>query len=107
VGVGRNILLWGSRNEWMKKNIPKFHFVRRAVKKFMPGELPDDAIEVTRELLKHNIPTTFTHLGENINDLMEAEKSVNHYIKLLDRINKEQLDIEISIKLNCPKSKRT
>jgi len=99
VGVGRNILLWGSRNEWMKKNIPKFHFVRRAVKKFMPGELPDDAIEATRELLKHNIPTTFTHLGENINDLMEAEKSVNHYIKLLDRINKEQLDIEISIKL--------
>jgi len=74
-------------------------FVKKAVKRFMPGETVQDAIQATRELLKHNIPTTFTHLGENITTLAEAETNTQHYLDLLDRINKESLDIEISLKL--------
>ncbi len=74
-------------------------FVQKAVKRFMPGESVDDAILATRELLKHNIPTTFTHLGENITSLEEAEINAQHYIDLLDRIDKENLDVELSLKL--------
>ena len=65
----------------------------------MPGETVEDAIFATRGLLKHNIPTTFTHLGENISTLKEAEENTKHYLDLLERINKEKLDIEISLKL--------
>ena len=99
MGAGRTILLWGSKNIWMRNHIPKLKFVRHAVKKFMPGESPTDAINATKELLKNKITTTFTHLGENINDLNEAETATNHYIELIDRINKEKLDIEVSLKL--------
>lgn len=99
MSLSRNILLWASRNEWLKNNVPKMKFVQRAVKKFMPGESLDDAILATRELLKHKIPTTFTHLGENITSLEEAEVNAQHYIDLLDRIDKENLDIELSLKL--------
>lgn len=99
MGIGRTILLWGSKNDWMKKHVPNFRFVRHAVKKFMPGESVTDAIDATRELIKKNIPTTFTHLGENINNLNEAEIAANHYLKLIDRIHKEKLDIEVSLKL--------
>lgn len=99
MGAGRSILLWGSKNNWMRNHVPKFRFVRRAVKKFMPGETATDAINATRELLKKNIPTTFTHLGENIKDLSEAETAANHYLELIDRINKEKIDIEVSLKL--------
>jgi len=74
-------------------------FTRRAVKKFMPGETWEDAISATRKLLENNIPTTFTHLGENITTLEEAEENTKHYIVLLDKINNENLDIEISLKL--------
>jgi len=65
----------------------------------MPGETVEDAIQATRELLKHKIPTTFTHLGENITTLTEAETNTQHYLDLLDKINRESLDIEISLKL--------
>jgi len=99
MSLGRNILLWCSRNEWLKKKFTKMKFTRRAVKKFMPGETWEDAISATRKLLENNIPTTFTHLGENITTLEEAEENTKHYIVLLDKINNENLDIEISLKL--------
>ena len=99
MGISRNILLWASRNEYLKIHVPKMNFVQKAVKRFMPGETVEDAIQATRELVKHNIPTTFTHLGENITTLAEAETNTQHYLNLLDRINKESLDIEISLKL--------
>ena len=99
MGISRNILLWASRNEYLKIHVPKMKFVQKAVKRFMPGEKVEDALQSTRELLKHNIPTTFTHLGENITTIQEAESNAQHYLELLDRINKENLDIEISLKL--------
>jgi len=97
--MGRNILLWASKNEWMTGHIPNYTFVQKAVKRFMPGETPSDAFDATRNLLKLKIPTTLTHLGENINNLAEAEKAAEHYYNLLERIYQEQLDIEISLKL--------
>jgi len=99
MGIGRKLLLWGSRNNWMKNNVPKFNFVKKAVKRFMPGETADDAINATRVLLEKNIPTTFTFLGENIKDINEGEIVKEHYLKLLDKINEADLDIEISLKL--------
>ena len=99
MGISRNILLWASRNEFLKIQVPKMNFVQKAVKRFMPGEKVEDALHATRELLNHNIPTTFTHLGENITTIQEAESNAQHYLELLDKINKEKLDIEISLKL--------
>ncbi|MBK9099807.1 MAG: proline dehydrogenase family protein [bacterium] len=74
-------------------------FVQRAVKRFMPGTTTESAIEASRELLKQNIPTTLTHLGENITKIEEAEENAQHYLKVLEKINSEKLDIEISLKL--------
>ena len=97
--ISRNILLWASKNNWLKNHIPKMKFVQRAVKRFMPGESVDVAISATRELIQKNIATTFTHLGENISNIEEAEKNTEHYLDLLDKINNEKLDIEVSLKL--------
>jgi proline dehydrogenase len=99
MGISRNILLWASRNEWLKNRIPKMKFVQRAVKKFMPGETVDSAILATQQLMSKNIPTTFTKLGENISTIREAEENTKHYLDLLDKIKAENLDVEISLKL--------
>ena len=99
MNIGRSLLLWASKNEWMTGHVPNFKFVQKALRRFMPGETPTDALNATHRLLKHNIRTTFTHLGENINDLREAEISAQHYIDLIERINTEKLDIEVSLKL--------
>jgi len=99
MSLGRNTLLWASRDDWLKTRVPKMKFVQRAVKRFMPGETEEEAIAATKELLKYKIPTTLTHLGENITSLKEAEDNTNHYLSLLDKISNEKLDIEISLKL--------
>jgi proline dehydrogenase len=99
MNISRNLLLWASKNEWMNGTVPNFNFIKKALKRFMPGETPTDALNATRRLLKHNILSTFTHLGENIKDLREAEISAHHYVELIERINSEKLDIEISLKL--------
>lgn len=99
MGLGRDALLWASKNEWLKKRIPEMKFVQKAVKRFMPGTTAESAIEESGELLKHNIPTTLTHLGENITSLQEAEENAQHYLNVLEKINNEKLDIEISLKL--------
>jgi len=99
MGTSRNILLWASRNEWLKSRVPKIKFVQRAVKRFMPGENVEDAIQATKALSKYRIPTTFTHLGENITSLDQAEENTKHYLDMLDKIKLEKLDIELSLKL--------
>ena len=99
MNIGRNVLLWASKNEWMRNHVPNYKFVRKALKRFMPGETPADALNAAKRLVNNNILSTFTHLGENINDLREAEISSQHYIDLIERINNEKLDIEISLKL--------
>lgn len=99
MNIIRNTLLWASKNECLKKQISEMKFVQRAVKRFMPGTSSESAIKASGELLKHNIPTTLTHLGENINSLEEAEENAQHYLNILEKISNEKLDIEISLKL--------
>ena len=99
MNISRKLLLWASKNEWMTVHVPNFKFVKKALKRFMPGETATDALNATRRLLEHNIQTTFTHLGENINALKEADLTFQHYLDLIERINNEKLDIEISLKL--------
>jgi proline dehydrogenase len=99
MGLGRTLLLWGSKNNWMSSNVPRYQFVKRAVKKFMPGETISDAIKAAQALAEQNISSTFTHLGENITEISEAEFVTNHYLDLLDRINEKHMNTEISIKL--------
>lgn len=99
MSLGRNTLLWASRNEWLKTRVPKMKFVQRAVKRFMPGETAEGAILASKNLIKYNIPTTLTHLGENITTIKEAEENTQHYLDMIDKINKEKFDIEISLKL--------
>ncbi len=97
--IGRDFLLWASRNEWMKNNIPNYFFVKRAVKRFMPGEEIEDALREANKLDELGIGTVFTHLGENIKDLSEAEEVTKHYINALEKIEAAETPTEISVKL--------
>jgi proline dehydrogenase len=88
-----------SENKFMKERIPKMGFVRKAVKKFMPGETEEAAIETAFEYSKIGISSVFTKLGENITQLSEAVAVRDHYLQLIDKIAEKNLDVEISVKL--------
>ncbi len=99
MSISRSILLWASENKWMRKNVPSFGFVKSAIKKFMPGEKLEDALDAAQKFKTVNTPTIFTKLGENITDLSEGLVVRDHYLKLIDQVAERNLDIEISLKL--------
>lgn len=99
MSLSRSILLWASENNWMRKNVPSLGFVKSAVKKFMPGERLEDALDAAQKFKTVNTPTIFTKLGENITDLSEGLVVRDHYLELIDKIAERNLDVEISLKL--------
>ncbi len=99
MGLSRNILLWASENRYLLKHVPNYRFVRKALKRFMPGEELEEAIGAAKIFSGERIPTVFTFLGESITDLSEATAVRDHYLALLDKIASEKLDIEVSVKL--------
>ncbi len=99
MNIFRNIFLWASLNPWMRRNVPTWKYVQKAVKKFLPGERVEDALEASKKFQADGIPTLLTHLGENIKDLSEGAAVCDHYLELIDKIAARSLDSEVSLKL--------
>ncbi len=99
MGLARNALLWASRNEWLAERVPDVGFVRRAVRKFMPGEQLADALDAAGRLRDAGMSSIVTHLGENVADEADAKAAAAGYHEALDDIAARRLDTEISVKL--------
>lgn len=94
----KNALLWASKNPTLAQKLPRYGFVKRATRRFMPGEDPEDALAEARKLAANGIGATTTLLGENLESLEEADEVVAHYLALLAEIEEHGLDVEISVK---------
>lgn len=95
----RALLLWASRNRWMRERFTRAGFVRRAVSRFMPGETAEAALDVAGRFDPRGIGTVLTLLGEDVANPAETAAVVAHYSGLLDTIATRGLDSEISVKL--------
>ena len=91
----RGALLAGSESRWLRERATRWGFVRGAVSRFMPGETLDAALDATRAL---GVGTVLTRLGENVTNSAEAAAVTRHYLDALDRVSRESLPVEISIK---------
>lgn len=95
----RSALLWVSENDWCKNVLPKYGFVRRAVRRFMPGETLEDALAAARSMADgHGIPALVTFLGENVTGEAEAREVADHYVHAARTIGASGLDAELSVK---------
>jgi len=94
----RQFLLWMARNRLLKRWLPRIWFVRRATRRFMPGETVEEALDAAEFFRPHQIGILFTQLGENLADLSQAQAVADHYHDLLDKIAARGLDAEISVK---------
>jgi len=95
----RQLLLWASENAWLRQQMPRYRFVRRAVSRFMPGEDADAAFAATVELQKRGIGTVLTLLGENVKTEADTAAVVRHYSEVMQAIKDRGLDAEVSVKL--------
>lgn len=94
----RMILLWMARNRWMKDHLPRLPFARRAVRKFMPGEQIEDALEAAEQFRPLGIGVLLTHLGENLETAEQANAVAEHYHDVLNKVMARGMDAEISVK---------
>ena len=79
--------------------MPRYGFVRRAVRRFMPGETLDDALEAAETLERGaGTPTIVTFLGENVANPAEAQAVADHYVEAAGVIAARGLDAELSLK---------
>jgi proline dehydrogenase len=95
MSVLRSVLLAASESRFLREKATRIGFVRAAVKRFMPGENVDSALEASRAL---HVGTVLTHLGENIENAKAAEEVTRHYLGVLQRVQEASLDVEISVK---------
>jgi proline dehydrogenase len=94
----RRILLWMAGNRWLKEHLPRLWFARRAVRRFMPGETMEEALDAAEVFRPDGIGILLTHLGEHLTDLEQAQKVTDHYHDVLDKIRARGFDGEISVK---------
>lgn len=96
--LARNAALWAADNRWLREHLSRYRFVRRSVRRFMPGETLDDAIGAATRLRDRGVPTMFTALGENIVETVDARQVADEYAEAYERVADAGLDTEFSVK---------
>jgi proline dehydrogenase len=94
----RRLLLWMSGNRWLRRRVPKLWITRRAVRKFMPGELVEDALNAADRFSRQGLGVLFTRLGETLAKDADAEAVAEGYVALVDEIARRDMDGELSVK---------
>ncbi len=67
--------------------------------RFVAGEQLDEAEAVARNLNAKGFRVSLDHLGEHVTDAAQAVGARNDYLACLDRIDRDGLDANISVKL--------
>ena len=77
--------------------VPK-PIVGRIARRYVAGETLDDAVRVLREIKAEGAMGTCDVLGEEVREKGKTEGAVTQYLDLLERIERDDLDANVSIK---------
>jgi proline dehydrogenase len=93
------MLLVAARQRWLQRNVPRWRWVKRAVRRFMPGETISEALEAADRLHRQGIEAVYTLLGENLAMADDARRVATEYRELLSEAPRRGLRSEVSVKL--------
>ncbi|OFX21317.1 MAG: proline dehydrogenase [Bacteroidetes bacterium GWA2_31_9b] len=87
-------------NKFIASILPYFpkSFVWLFSKRYIAGKTVEDAIKASKELNSQGIMVTIDILGEFIKNLSEAETNKKEYIELIERVEKEKINGNYSVK---------
>jgi proline dehydrogenase len=80
MSVMRSVLLAISENRWMRERGPRLWFVRRAARKFMPGEAFDDMLRAAGELTQLCLDLVKEEAFANLRALAERSQATGNYL---------------------------
>ncbi|HXZ19456.1 MAG TPA: proline dehydrogenase family protein [Candidatus Acidoferrales bacterium] len=95
----RATLIALSQNERAKRFVLSNRLARRAARRFVAGVDLDDAIAAARASNEAGLKATLDFLGENVATREDAERARAMYLGVFDRIAREKLDANVSLKL--------
>src|SRR5215470_15429677 len=97
----KDALLFLARQEGIRRFVSSNPAARRVARRFVAGEVLDEAMQVVQTLNTRHISVSLDHLGENVSDAAEAKAAANDYVTMLDRIAAAQAEANISVKLTA------
>lgn len=99
----RSVILAASRNARVKRLVATAPISRSVVRRFVPGEGPEDAVDATRRLVHDGLAVSLDHLGEDTGDPEQAAAAAKAYLIVLERLAAEGLTpaAEVSLKLSA------
>jgi proline dehydrogenase len=74
---------------------------RKVARRFVAGEEQAEAVQVIAGLNRQGLHATFDLLGENVSTVDEANATADAYLSLLDAIEQQKLDSNVSLKLTA------
>jgi proline dehydrogenase len=95
----RAILLRLSESKRLAPFIMSNGVSRRVARRFVAGETLDDALAAARVLNQAGRSASLDLLGENVSDEAGARTAADGYLAMFDRIAREKLDANVSLKL--------
>ena len=97
----RNALLYLSNQPRVFKFVKTNRIAKGFASRFVAGETLDTAVPAVRELNRRGITASLDLLGESVHNEAEARAAGVEYLKILDRIAREKLDANVSVKLTA------
>ena len=95
----RQTFLYLSNQPTIFKFVRHNGLAKRFASRFVAGESLDTAIAAVRELNAQKITASLDLLGESVTNDAEARAASAEYLEMLDRIQAEKLDANVSVKL--------
>ncbi len=97
----KDTMLYLAHNKHLREFVVHNKTTRSVSRRFVAGEILDEAIEATRVLNQHGMQVALDHLGENVSDDKEARAATQNYITAVELVKQTGLDANISIKLTA------
>lgn len=94
----RNTLLYLSSQPTVFRFVRRNRLAQGFANRFVAGETLDTAVAAVRTLNKKGITASLDLLGESVTNEGEARAAGRAYLEILDRIHKEGLDANVSVK---------
>ena len=97
----RKTLLYLSNQQKVFTFVRRNGLARRMASRFVAGETLEEAMTAVRALNTRGITASLDLLGESVHREEEARATAKYYLDLLDRIQSQKLDANVSLKLTA------
>jgi proline dehydrogenase len=97
----RSTLLYLSNQPAVFRFVRNNKLAKKFASRFVAGETLDEALAAVRALNAKGITASLDLLGESVSNEREARAAANAYLGILDRIQQQKLDANVSVKLTA------